>query len=530
MLYFIDIIWKNKNLVLNEQHLEFQGNISFNKNILDLESPYEFFSYLFTDDIFEKIVEQSNLYAIQKDPSKPLNITKNEIKHFLGVNLYMSLVHLPNCRAYWSEDLGFEKIKETMTVNRYEKIRRYLHFNDNEKHLPRENPDYDRLHKLRPLIDCLNKNFCKDIPIEQFLSVDEQICSTKARHHLKQYLPNKPHKWGFKFFVLCGVSGYAYNFEMYSGQENAEKDRLINELDLGASANVVVRLTRIVPKNLNYRIYFDNYYTSIPLLVYLAKQGIHSLGTVRRNRVPNCKFPDEKSMRNEDRGKSFEMVASCDGVDISGVVWKDNKTVTLLSTFAGESPIETVQRYDRKQKKTVNINCPFVIREYNRHMGGVDLLDSNLGRVKILRRSKKWYFRVFYHLLDLTVANSWILYKRVHQQKGIAGKCLTQAKFRSILAATLCSIGQTKIAAKRGRPSTEDVEQKLQLKKKRGPAVVIPVKEVRTDGTNHWPVWLEKQMRCKFPDCKGYSQVMCEKCGASLCFNKKKNCFKDFHN
>ncbi|KAJ8937359.1 hypothetical protein NQ314_011904 [Rhamnusium bicolor] len=149
---------------------------------------------------------------------------------------------------------------------------------------------------IRPLLDGLNKNFSLNIPVEQYLAVHEQMCSTKERHHLKQYLPNKPHKWSFNFFILCGVSGYAYNIEMYSGQKNADKNRLANESDLGASANVV-RLVIIIPRNVNHRIYFDNYYTSIPLLVYLAKQGIHNLGTVRRNGIRNCKLPDEKSMK-----------------------------------------------------------------------------------------------------------------------------------------------------------------------------------------------------------------------------------------
>jgi hypothetical protein len=52
------------------------------------------------------------------------------------------------------------------------------------------------------------------------LWVDEQLCATKARHFLKQYIPIKPHKWGYKLLVLAGISGFAYDIEIYSGQEN----------------------------------------------------------------------------------------------------------------------------------------------------------------------------------------------------------------------------------------------------------------------------------------------------------------------
>lgn len=108
------------------------------------------------------------------------------------------------------------------------------------------------------------------VPPEESLSVDEQMCATKARHFLKQYMPEKPHKWGYKLFVLSGVSGFAYNVEVYTGLENdpilrAEK----GEPDLGGSSNVVVRLARVIPNNCHYKLYFDNYYSSIPLLVEL---------------------------------------------------------------------------------------------------------------------------------------------------------------------------------------------------------------------------------------------------------------------
>ncbi|KAJ8950034.1 hypothetical protein NQ314_008040 [Rhamnusium bicolor] len=114
---------------------------------------------------------------------------------------------------------------------------------DNTTMLPTDNPKHDRLHKLRPIIDLLLKIF-QTIPYESCLSVDEHLCSTKARSDLKQYLPAKPHKWGYKLFVLSEVSGFLYNFKIYTGQENNDERRLDEEINLGASANVVVRLLR----------------------------------------------------------------------------------------------------------------------------------------------------------------------------------------------------------------------------------------------------------------------------------------------
>jgi len=191
----------------------------------------------------------------------------NELKRYIGILIYNSICVIPNIRDYWSDHLGISHIYKSLSQKRFEEIRRYLHFNDNSKILDRQHPNFDRLHKIRPLIDHLNDKF-NSILYPRDLSLDEQICATKARSYLKKYMSAKPHKWGFEFFVLCDSKGFSYQFEIYSGQANDKRFRLPHEPDLGASSNIVrlvVRLTINIERNKNHRIYFDNFYTSIPL-------------------------------------------------------------------------------------------------------------------------------------------------------------------------------------------------------------------------------------------------------------------------
>ncbi|CAG4974240.1 unnamed protein product [Colias eurytheme] len=268
------------------------------------------------------------------------------------------------------------------------------------------------LFKIRPLEEMLNCQFGK-VPLDQRLSIDEQMCATKMSHYIKQYMPNKPHKWGFKLYLICSLQGYAHRFEVYSGG-GSKNNILPGEPDLGESGNTVVRLARMVPRNVNHIIYFDNFYTSVPLVTYLAKEGIFSLGTVRVNRLRNCKLPDKNTImkKNVPRGFYEENVATVDDIDVSAVVWKDNKPVNLLSTYVGAEPATTVTRFDKSKKERVAIPCPKVIKEYNAHMGGVDLLDSFIGRYHITMKSRKWTMRLFYHFLDLAVINSWVMFKK----------------------------------------------------------------------------------------------------------------------
>ncbi|XP_047541815.1 uncharacterized protein LOC125074530 [Vanessa atalanta] len=185
------------------------------------------------------------------------------------------------------------------------------------------------------------------------------------------------------------LQGYAHRFEVYSGG-GSKNNILPGEPDLGESGNTVVRLARMVPRNVNHIIYFDNFYTSVPLVTYLAKEGIFSLGTVRVNRLRNCKLPEKNTImkKNVPRGFYEENVATVDDIDVSAVVWKDNKPVNLLSTYVGAEPATTVTRFDKSKKERVAIPCPKVIKEYNAHMGGVDLLDSFIGRYHITMKSR----------------------------------------------------------------------------------------------------------------------------------------------
>jgi len=116
----------------------------------------------------------------------------------------MSVIHLPSCRDYWSDVLGNKHIIEAMPVNMLESIQKNLHFNDNDKMIERGKDGHDRLYRIRPVYESLRCRFLT-VPMEECLSVDEQMCPTKARHFLKQYMPNKPHKWGYKLFVMSGV-------------------------------------------------------------------------------------------------------------------------------------------------------------------------------------------------------------------------------------------------------------------------------------------------------------------------------------
>ena len=58
----------------------------------------------------------------------------------------------------------------------------------------------------------------------------------------------------------------------------------------------------------------------------------------------------------------------------------------------------------------VQVICPEAVKAYNEHMGGVDLADQMRRLYTCTHKSsRKWYFWLFWFLVDLTVDNAYVL-------------------------------------------------------------------------------------------------------------------------
>jgi len=320
----------------------------------------------------------------------------------------------------------------------------------------------------------------------------------------------------------------------------------------------VIRLARSIPTGINHKLFFDNYFTSPDLQIYLAKQGILSVGTVRSNRIPQCSLQSEVQMKRIGRGAIDEKIAVVDGIEISAVRWHDNRAQALLllllllllneiyyyyllSTYAGSEPVSEATRWNNKTKTHEKVSCPNIVNVYNKHMGGVDLIDSLLGLYRVKIRSRKWYHRLFFHLLDMTVINSWLLYRRLLSTGPgpVQSKSMSLHDFKTRVAVALCASTEL---SKRGRPSAAAVDNHTRaskrhagnepddnLQKKRKPNMPTPCPELRYDGLNHFPKYVTERLRCKREMCSAQTRVICVKCNVAVCFSSKQDCWRPYH-
>ncbi|XP_068623973.1 piggyBac transposable element-derived protein 4-like [Battus philenor] len=258
-----------------------------------------------------------------------------------------------------------------MTCKRFKKILENLHVCDITAHLPRDHKDHDKLQKVRPLLDYLNRTYQENATNSESQSVDESMIKFKGRDSKKQYMPAKPIKRGFK--AWCdSKTGYLYQCDIYTG-----KDQTLNEEGLGY--RVVMKLGGNLPRNTH--LVFDNFFSSLALMEALHHRGILATETVRMNRKglpkelcpPKPKTPEERRLAKENKLDPGEFTYRfCHPCAV--IKWHDTKEVFVLTTAVNPTKMEVIQRTQKNGQKK-DMYCPSAIAEYTRSMGGVDHFD-----------------------------------------------------------------------------------------------------------------------------------------------------------
>ncbi|XP_038123402.1 piggyBac transposable element-derived protein 3-like [Cyprinodon tularosa] len=517
----IEFSWKQRKPPAADIDSSFQGP-AFSTPPDKIPSPRWYFDQFMDKSVFEHISHQSNLYAYMKSGSE-LKTTSAEMEQFIGLHILMTIVRMPSYRMYWQTATRYDPIATVMGRKRFDHLRAYIHMNDNTNIKQKGEPGYDPLFKVRPVLEKVRAN-CLKVEPEENHTIDEQMIPFTGRIGMKQYLKNKPQKWGIKVYTRAGVSGLVYDFEVYTG-----KGTVTNERGLGVAGEVVLRLVSEVPKGLNYRCYFNNWFTSPELIVELKKMGIQTVATINRNRLRGCTLKSDKELAKGGRGAYEVKYDMTSGIAV--VKWYDKKAVLLASSFTGPDPVDRCRRWLKEKKEYVEVDRPHIVQVYNKFMGGVDLADMYASLYRIDIRTRRWYLRILYYLIDLSLVNGWLLYRRHLTQKQ-EKKHMSLLDFRAQVADALIKVGkQTDFKSrKRGRPSLEDSPEPHQAEPPPPPLqrIVAPSVDVRLDRVDHFPTHAEKRGRCRL--CKdGYTQTACLKCKVLLCFTKTNNCFMDYH-
>jgi len=335
--------WSKTPIPLTD--LDFDAVNVIPKNVFLLsDGPLQFFNRFFDDELIELLVQQTTLYAKQSKLQHWDDVTADEMNAFLAILIAMGMHQLPNAELFWSTDPLFhvQPVADIMPVKRFKKILQGLHINDNTKALKHGDPQYDRLYKVRPLLLKLNKEFNEQCISSTSQSIDEAMILFKDRSSLKQYMPLKPVKPGYKVWVRSySRTVYIYQFDIYTGKAAD------GQADVGLGSRIVLSLSEAV-HDTNCNLTFDNFFSSHSLKEDLYSRIIYATATVRSNRkgLPVLERQQSRLRKGEFKWRSKE--------NTTYLQWMNTKLVHILSIAFNST--EMCQVRGPMSWQTVNCN------------------------------------------------------------------------------------------------------------------------------------------------------------------------------
>jgi len=438
--------------------------------------------------------KQTNVYATQEREADGAGgrgggrtrpwapTTPQEICGYVGILMIMALVPLPSVEYFFTDKLGLQflvlpSLRHIMSLLRFQQIKRYFHLADNKGRKERGHPKYDRLFHVRPMLDTISATFKKYYELGWAVAVDESMIPFKGRSFMKQYLKDKPCKWGFKVWAMCcGKTGYFASVAVYAGKGSTTAvhglatDSVTTVVDSGGVSKGAV-------------VFMDRWFTSPLLIVELLKRGVYGVGTVQTNRTglpANFKLPKGTKKNPTPAGKSARASSS---VKIDNVAhslyltsWMDKKPVTFLGSAFGLA-VDACMRMCRDKGIRVQIPVPLMAKMYQDWMDAVDkgdMLKMVYGLVKNFTSWKPWQ-KLFVGLLDITLVNAWVLFKQTKTAPHVDHYGFLWAVAEGLLYEAVGEAGP-----EAGVTSRAQCKRTLRSKAKMGNCVHCAQKNVRT--------------------------------------------------
>jgi len=78
-----------------------------------------------------------------------------------------------------------------------------------------------------------------------------------------------------------------------------------------------------------------------------------------------------------------------------------------------DSKLDDSGKFDRKGNL---VKKPICVINYNQCMGSIDKTDMLLSSVECVRKTSKWYKKIFFYLIDLSILNTFSAFKTVTGQ------------------------------------------------------------------------------------------------------------------
>lgn len=482
------------------------SGIRASAGISDDSNELEYFTMFFDESVMRLIQTETNkqyIFTKSKRETNPpsyldrwRNVTVEELYVFLGLCLLMSHVEKREISEYWSTDrlIHTPIYSKVMPKSRYLMISKMLHFSDNTVH------SRDVLCKIRPIYSYMKKKFSEVFYPFKNVVIDESFILFKGRLACKQYIPGKRHRIGMKIFVLCDCeTGFVMDFMIYTGGSREVTARH----HLGMAGAVVQKMMEPYYDK-GHCLFVGDWYSSPQLFYFLYSKKVGACGTVRSNMKYFPKFG------HAPRGECSTLHAN----NILSMKWHDTRDVHMLTTIHEGKLIDT----GKKERTGENVKKPEAVLDYTKNLRLVNKADMQCGNAATRGRTYKWYRKLFFHIVDIGVLNSYNMFL---VKSGMRPK---YREFRlRLIRQIIEKFGDEVQSARTGRPSEEGIDPtRLQLRKGHF-LKILPSREKKK-----YP-----QKRClvcstttRKPQRRRETRYCCSICDVPLCLIP---CFEEYH-
>lgn len=347
-----------------------------------IDSPGDAFELFFESSVLNIIVENTNLQAV-KVVGKHWKPTDNiEVRAFIGllINAGINKQGIIDYKEFWDPLIGNPIFRACLSKNRFIALLRHIRFDDRPSRSSRRLRD--KFAPIRGLWELINTNLLKHYLPGENLTIDEQLVPFRGRTSFRQYIPNKPGKYGMKILWICDSNiSYPLCGLPYLGKEGSNRAQNLAE-------TVVMELCKpFVGTNRNF--------TSFRLVQTLLLTRFTCVGTLRKNErcIPS------NFLLNKNREVQTNIFGFRNKMTLVSCVPKKNRAVILISTMHYSDTIDE----ENHCKSEINLY-------YNSTKGGVDTLDQLAHAYTSKRKTNRWPMAQFYNLIDVcgVAANSYL--------------------------------------------------------------------------------------------------------------------------
>lgn len=361
-------------------------------NVCPCDSAVDLFKVFIDENLVQKWVYHTNQYSMIH-LGKSLDTTVDELYRLIGCLIYMGIDNLPEIQDYFYGQFERQFLMDCFQYNRFSQLLSCFCVTD-----PRDHDTFkDPADHCNQLINYLNQKFQSHYNLTQHLSLDEAMVAFKGYAAIKQYIPSKPHRFGYKIWCLC-CQGYLYRFELYEGADE----------EIFEETSVTVETVRRLMEGLDdqdYIVYTDNYFTSPKLLRELATRGIAACGAVKSNRSGMPRI-DGWNAERWNRGEYRILRQN----DMALAVWKDRKLLRILFNHL-INPTETTT-VDRSEHggQNVQLQCPKAVDDYFHNSRFVDVIGQLHYSYLLGRKAERAAPRLIWWLIDMAILNAYKLW------------------------------------------------------------------------------------------------------------------------